>query len=103
MSLDHLVALLQAPLAGGDGPPDLGARLRAAADELCRARLPPERVGPVRAWRQELASFERLSQKERRVQAARGLRLCAGLRGVVSLCRVDDEVPRAPVREPTGP
>jgi ATP-dependent DNA helicase RecG len=96
MSLEHIVALLRAPLAGDGGrTPDLGARLRDAADLLCRARLPPERVGPVRAWRQRLGGFERMSEHEQRVQLALGLRLCAGLVGVPGVV-----VPRVAVAEP---
>ena len=82
MSLDLLVALLREPLSDGTRPPDLGARLRDAADQLCRARLPPERIGPVRAWRQALGGFERLTSHEQKIQLATGLRLCAGLRSV---------------------
>ena len=63
--------------------PDLGARLRDAADQLCRARLPPERLGPVLAWRKSLGGFERLSRSQQKFELARGLRLCYGLRGVV--------------------
>ena len=74
MSLDLLVALLREPLSDGTRPPDLGARLRDAADQLCRARLPPERIGPVRAWRQALGGFERLTSHEQKIQLATGLR-----------------------------
>src|SRR5215470_1873928 len=94
MSLDLLVALLQEPPADR---PDLGARLRDAADQLCRARLPPERLGPVLAWRKILGAFERLSTSQQKFELARGLRLCYGLRGVV-LPRI---VPTAPARPPS--
>src|SRR5262249_36839784 len=77
MPLDLLVALLNGPA----DQPDLGARLRDAADQLCRARLPPERLGPVLSWRKSLGGFERLSVPQRKFQLALGLRLCRGLRG----------------------
>src|SRR5215468_1331189 len=96
MSLDLLVALLNEPPADR---PDLGARLRDAADQLCRARLPPERLGPVLAWRKSLGGFERLSTSQQKFELARGLRLCYGLRGVV-LPRIVPPAPRPASSDP---
>src|SRR5262249_17616337 len=94
MPLDLLVALLNGPA----DQPDLGVRLRDAADQLCRARLPPERLGPVLSWRKSLGGFERLSVPQRRFQLALGLRLCRGLRGL-ALPRI---VPPAPGPSPAA-
>src|SRR5690348_6238303 len=66
---------------GLDGLADLGATLRAAVDRLCGATLPPERVGPVRAWRRQLDRFEKLARADQEVEVARGLRLCLVIGG----------------------
>src|SRR5262249_42120988 len=91
MPLDLLVALLNGPA----DQPDLGARLRDAADQLCRARLPPERLGPVLSWRKSLGGFERLPATQKRYQLALGLRLCRGLRGL-ALPRIVPPAPAPP-------
>jgi ATP-dependent DNA helicase RecG len=61
--------------------PRLGAELRAACDALIKAALPPERVGPVVAWRRALERFEKLPRHEQEVAIAKGLRLCQALGG----------------------
>jgi ATP-dependent DNA helicase RecG len=111
-----LVSALRRPLldrstvradpAAADEGPELGRRLRAACDDLVAAgALPPERVGPMRAWRRRLERFEALDGNERRIELARGLRLCAALASGVEL--VPDPPPAAlpepPTREPTDP
>jgi ATP-dependent DNA helicase RecG len=73
--------------------PDLGPRLRAACDGLVAARLPPERVGPVKAWRQRLAGFERLARDDQEIELARGMRLVAAL----AAAGIVVEPPPAPV------
>src|SRR5262249_8536305 len=77
MSLHILQRLLREPPRA-----DLGPRLPAAADGLVAARLPPERVGPVRAWRQRLNGFEKLARDDQEIELARGLRICATLAGL---------------------
>jgi ATP-dependent DNA helicase RecG len=86
MSLHILQRLLREPPRA-----DLGERLRAACDSLVAARLPAERVGPVRAWRQRLNGFEALARDDQAIEMARGMRLCAALVGQVA-----DAPPPAP-------
>ena len=88
-SLPALVESLRRPLAlaardgfrGLDELAELGGALREACDRLVAGPVPPERVGPLRAWRRELEAFERGSRSQREVKVARGLRLCAVLGG----------------------
>src|SRR5688572_11163915 len=69
--------------AGIDTMPDLGTRLRAVCDRLLETRgaLPPERVGPVTAWRKGLGRFEKLLRDEQEIEIAHGLRLCVAIAG----------------------
>src|SRR5262245_55164134 len=90
--LTQLVEALRRPLlyaardqfAGIDQVTNLGATLRAACDRLVAqpGSLPPERVGPVRAWRRELERFERLPRDAQEIEVARGLRLCVAIGGM---------------------
>jgi hypothetical protein len=65
--LVSLVDALRRPLlfaardgfTGIDQVTGLGGTLRAACDRLAAVPLPPERVGPVKAWRRSLDRFEK--------------------------------------------
>jgi ATP-dependent DNA helicase RecG len=87
---------------GIDRITDLGATLRAACDRLCGATLPPERVGPVRAWRRGLDRFEKMARGDQEIEVARGLRLCLVIGGPATAPLPPEPEP-APVAEKPAP
>jgi ATP-dependent DNA helicase RecG len=85
MSLGPLVERLRTPLSRAVGAGELallGETLREACDALLEARvLPPERIGPFKALGAKFQRWGRLSEDEREVEIARGLRLCTAIAG----------------------
>jgi ATP-dependent DNA helicase RecG len=77
------------------------AAMRQACDRLVGARLPPERVGPMKLFRQTLDRFERLAAHEKEREVAKGLRLCAHLGNIVGTPReARPAVPSSPLARP---
>jgi ATP-dependent DNA helicase RecG len=65
--------------------PDLGSRLRVAADRVVAVL---DEAPALAAWRGELGDFEGRERDEQAVLVARGQRLCFGLGGVAAPSRV---------------
>ena len=86
--------------------PDLGSRLRVAADRVIAVM---DSAPEINAWRAELADFEGLEPDEQAVAVARGQRVCFALatvvgRGLVREKResTSDDGPAAPARSIPG-
>ncbi len=104
--VDGLREILRAAVRGGFGaplPPDLGSRLRVAADRVIAVLD----GGEIVAWRAELADFEGLEPDAQAVAVARGQRVCFTLSGTVGRGPVarggdEGEGERAPARTIPG-
>jgi ATP-dependent DNA helicase RecG len=87
--------------------PDLGSRLRVAADRVIAV---VEAAPEIAAWRAELADFEGLEPDEQAVAVARGQRVCFALANLIGRGAVarekresaSDDGPAAPARSIPG-
>ncbi len=106
--VEGLREILRGAVRAGLGaplPPDLGSRLRVAAD---RVMAVIEAAADIAAWRAELADFEGLEPDAQAVAVARGQRICFALSNAVGRGVIDRrgageaEGARAPVRSIPG-